>query len=59
MKLFALRDVYHKLVKDDNNQVVYFSSKEAARKYRSELTDDEDKYFVTYGTDHKLFKGNK
>lgn len=59
MKLFALRDVNHKLVKDDNNQVVYFSSKEAARKYRSQLTDDQSTYFVTYGIDHKLYKGNK
>lgn len=59
MKLFALRDVNHKLVKDNNKQVVYFSSKEAARKYRSTLTTDENTYFVTYGTDHKLYKGDK
>lgn len=59
MKLFALRDVNHKLVKDDTNQVVYFSSKELARKYRAELTDDQSTYFVTYGIDHKLHKGNK
>jgi len=59
MKLFALRDVKHNLVKDNNGQVVYFSSKEAARKYRSELTDDQSTYFVTYGVDHKSYKGNK
>jgi hypothetical protein len=59
MKLFALRDVNYKLVKDDNNQVVYFSSKEAARQYRSTLTTDENTYFVTLGSDHKLYKGEK
>jgi hypothetical protein len=58
LRLFALRDVNHQMVKENGN-VVYFSSKEEARRYRTELTGGEHTHFVTYGVDHKLYKGDK
>jgi len=57
MKLFALRDANHKLLRE-KNQVIYFPSKELARKHRITLIQNEGVYFVTYGIDHKLYKGN-
>lgn len=56
-RLFALRDSRGNLVKDDDNQPIYFINKQVARTYRSKLTDRTDQYFVTYGIDHKLYKG--
>jgi hypothetical protein len=56
-RLFALRDSRGHLVKTTDNQPMYFDSKDAARKYRSWLSPDKDQYFVTYGIDHKLYKG--
>lgn len=58
-RLFALRDSRGNLVRDDNNQPMYFANKQSARNYRSKLTQETDVYFVTYGIDHKLYKGNK
>lgn len=56
-RLFALRDSRGQLVRDDNKQPIYFPDKPAARTYRSKLTQKTDEYFVTYGIDHKLYKG--
>jgi hypothetical protein len=57
MKLFALRDTSHRLVKGSDGNPVYFANKREARDYRKTLTDRHDQYFVTYGIDHKLYKG--
>ena len=58
-RLFVLRDSRGNLVRDDNNQPMYFADKQVARTYRSKLTQETGVYFVTYGIDHKLYKGNK
>lgn len=57
MKLFALRTKTRALVKDDNKQPIYFGSKNEARQYRASITEDTNKYFITLGIDHKLYKG--
>jgi len=56
-RLFALRDSRGNLVKDEDKQPKYFADKQSARVYRTKLTDRHDEYFVTYGIDHKLYKG--
>jgi hypothetical protein len=56
-RLFALRNKNRTLVKDDSGQPVYFTSKDAARVYRANLTSDISTYFITLGVDHKLYKG--
>ncbi len=54
-RLFALRDSRGQLVRDEESkQPKYFSDKQAARTYRSKLTQEINVYFVTYGVDHKL-----
>ncbi len=58
-RLFALRDSRGQLVRhEETKQPMYFSDKQAARNYRSKLTQEINMYFVTYGVDHKLYKGN-
>jgi hypothetical protein len=57
-RLFALRDSRGHLVRTEDNQPMYFADKNSARTYRSKLTQDTNVYFVTYGIDHKLYKGN-
>ena len=57
-RLFALRDSRGNLVRNEDRQPMYFANKTSARTYRSKLTDRHDEYFVTYGIDHKLYKGN-
>lgn len=57
-RLFALRDSRGQLVRnEDNKQPMYFADKDSARRYRSKLTQEINVYFVTYGVDHKLYKG--
>ncbi len=56
-RLFAIRDSRGHLVRNEQNQPMYFADKQAARTYRSKLTQRTDEYFVTYGIDHKLYKG--
>jgi hypothetical protein len=59
-RLFALRDSRGQLVRDEESkQPRYFGDKQSARVYRSKLTQRTDEYFVTYGIDHKLYKGVK
>lgn len=57
-RLFALRDSRGHLVRNDDNTPKYFADKQSARVYRSKLTQDTNTFFVTYGIDHKLYKGN-
>jgi hypothetical protein len=57
-RLFALRDSRGHLVRNDDNTTKYFADKQSARVYRSRLTQDTNVFFVTYGIDHKLYKGN-
>lgn len=57
-RLFALRDSRGHLVRNDDNTPKYFADKQSARVYRSKLTQDTNVFFVTYGIDHKLYKGN-
>ena len=57
-RLFALRDSRGQLVRNEHNQPMYFADKPSARTYRSKLTQDHSTYFVTYGVDHRLYKGN-
>jgi hypothetical protein len=57
-RLFALRDSRGHLVRNDDNTPRYFADKQSARTYRSKLTQDTNVFFVTYGIDHKLYKGN-
>lgn len=56
-RLFAIRDSRGQLVRNEHNQPMYFADKQAARTYRSKLTQETNVYFVTYGIDHKLYKG--
>ena len=56
-RLFALRDSRGQLVRSEDKQPMYFADKDSARRYRSKLTQDINVYFVTYGVDHKLYKG--
>ena len=56
-RLFALRDSRGQIVRNEDKQPMYFSDKQTARMYRSKLTQDINVYFVTYGVDHKLYKG--
>lgn len=56
-RLFAIRDSRGQLVRNEDKQPMYFADKQAARTYRSKLTQRTDEYFVTYGIDHKLYKG--
>jgi hypothetical protein len=56
-RLFALRDSRGQLVRNEDKQPMYFSDKDSARRYRSKLTQEHNVYFVTYGVDHKLYKG--
>ncbi|NBO25455.1 MAG: hypothetical protein EBU96_01425 [Actinobacteria bacterium] len=56
-RLFALRDSRGQLVRNEDKQPMYFSDKQTARMYRSKLTQEHNVYFVTYGVDHKLYKG--
>ena len=56
-RLFAIRDSRGHLVRNEQNQPMYFADKQAARTYRSKLTQETNVYFVTYGIDHKLYKG--
>jgi len=59
-RLFALRDSRGQLVRnEDNKQPIYFTDKDSARRYRSKLTSEVNVYFVTYGVDHRNFKGNQ
>lgn len=57
-RLFALRDSRGQLVRTEDKQPMYFADKQSARNYRSKLTQETGVYFVTYGIDHKLYKGN-
>jgi hypothetical protein len=57
MKLFALRTKNRTLVKDASGKPMYFGSKDEARAYRATITEDTNTYFITLGTDHKLYKG--
>jgi len=57
-RLFALRDSRGNLVTTEDKQPMYFADKQVARTYRSKLTQEVDMYFVTYGPDHKLYRGN-
>lgn len=57
-RLFALRDSRGQIVRNEDKQPMYFADKQAARNYRSKLTSEVNVYFVTYGIDHKLYKGN-
>lgn len=57
-RLFALRDSRGHLVRNEDNTPKYFADKQSARVYRSKLTQDTNVFFVTYGIDHKLYKGN-
>jgi hypothetical protein len=57
-RLFALRDSRGNIVRNEDKQPMYFADKQAARNYRSKLTSEVNVYFVTYGIDHKLYKGN-
>jgi len=57
MRLFAIRDTQYRLVKDKDNKPVYFPSKQAARQHRATITQRADEYYITYGIDHKLYKG--
>ena len=57
-RLFALRDSRGNIVRNEDKQPLYFADKQAARNYRSKLTSEVNVYFVTYGIDHKLYKGN-
>jgi hypothetical protein len=57
-RLFALRDSRGQLVRTEDKQPMYFADKQTARNYRSKLTQETGVYFVTYGIDHKLYKGN-
>lgn len=56
-RLFALRDSRGQIVRNEDKQPMYFADKQAARNYRSKLTSEINVYFVTYGIDHKLYKG--
>ena len=56
-RLFALRDSRGNIVRNEDKQPMYFSDKQTARMYRSKLTQEHNVYFVTYGIDHKLYKG--
>ena len=57
-RLFALRDSRGNIVRNEDKQPMYFADKQSARNYRSKLTSEINVYFVTYGIDHKLYKGN-
>jgi hypothetical protein len=57
MRLFAIRDKQYRLVKGEDNKPLYFSSKQSARQHRATITQRTDEYFITYGIDHKLYKG--
>lgn len=57
-RLFALRDSRGQLVRTEDKQPMFFADKQSARNYRSKLTQETGVYFVTYGIDHKLYKGN-
>jgi hypothetical protein len=57
-RLFALRDSRGQIVRNEDKQPMYFADKQSARNYRSKLTSEVNVYFVTYGIDHKLYKGN-
>jgi hypothetical protein len=57
-RLFALRDSRGQIVRNEDKQPMYFADKQSARNYRSKLTSEINVYFVTYGIDHKLYKGN-
>jgi len=57
-RLFALRDSRGQLVRNEDKQPMYFADKQSGRNYRSKLTSEVNVYFVTYGIDHKLYKGN-
>ena len=57
MRLFALRTKNFTLVRDDVGQVMWFATKEQARRYRAKLTTDHNTLFITRGIDHKLYKG--
>jgi len=56
-RLFALRDSRGQIVRNEDKQPMYFADKQSARNYRSKLTSEINVYFVTYGIDHKLYKG--
>jgi len=56
-RLFAIRDSRGQLVRDEQKQPMYFADKQAARSHRSKITQKTDEYYVTYGIDHKLYKG--
>jgi len=56
-RLFALRDSRGIIVQNEHKQPMYLADKQSARTYRSKLTQEINRYFVTYGIDHKLYKG--
>lgn len=56
-RLFAIRDSRGHLVRNEQKQPMYFADKQEARKHRTTITQRTDEYFVTYGIDHKLYKG--
>ena len=58
-RLFALRTTGHHILQDADGNCRYFATKQEARDYRSLITDRTNKYFVTYGIDHKRYKGAK
>lgn len=58
-RLFALRNAQHQPVLNEDGKPMYFADKTAARAYRSKLTQEAGVYFITYGIDHDLYKGNK
>lgn len=58
-RLFALRDSRGQLVRNEDKQPMYFADKDSARRYRSKLTSEVNVYFVTYGVDHRNYKGNQ
>ena len=53
LRLFAIRDTStNKLVPD-----TWFSSKDAAKRARDELSQDGGRYVVTPGPDHRRYRG--
>jgi hypothetical protein len=56
-RLFAIRDSRGHLVCGSDNKPMYFADKPSAREYRKTLTQDHHTYFITFGVDHRSFKG--
>jgi hypothetical protein len=52
-RLYAVRNG-NKVVKQ-GNEAVYFATREDARAFKNTLGDGN--FFITYGIDHKLYKG--